>query len=468
MNYTIKLRQRETMDDEENGIAFALRKMTEGKRQFVSPPTLTEMGVTKEKLRLIDEFAWENAYGATAAYISALIDPKIVNPSIRVIIVGDLWGNVIAVGSGDFRSVRPSFQSTSKHFSYIDGIMRGDLHEEIAGVRQTNNPFNKDSMQDPANEIDRPDNPVNNAGAISAGRLIGKNFDSFLAFMRKLTGNPDLRMDQRIFQSELDTAFNNMAIGYRLAATGRLLSHEEVRDAVTNYVRACSIVATPMEILRANLVIAAGGMDLPTRLKEYRKGQQFFNEKYCLFDPNAAIGAENALNVAGLYENQGIMNLMVSGARATTMKSGVSGLEVAIQPGAGVAVTYQVWLDSAGNSTYGNVAHILLNELMAGPCAVPIRLTPHELARRLKLQEKMDAPTTVTKVLALMEKGHPADMYHLKPWMIDQDLARIQERMKLLDRLKSQQGKVVDRSARFGQVHTESVKSRTPHTKARR
>ena len=444
-----------TKHNQNTKLGAAIRKLQEGKPQFIQPPTLSDIGVTQKKLDLIDRFAWGRAYGATAAYISALIDPTTINPRVRVTLVGDLWGNILSAGNGDFGSVKVSFQSTIKHLMYLYAIKRGEKPEEISGVAQTNRAFNNDRILDPETQVDRPDNAVNNAGAISSGRAIGDNFDGFLAFMRTLTGNPKLNFDPTIFQSEFDTGFNNMAITYRLAATGRLLSHKAVRQAYMNYIRACSIVATPLEMLKANLVLAAGGMDLDRRLKDYKKGQRFYDAAYSLIPSDGVVRSENALNVAGLYLFQPIMNLLVSGARATTMKSGVSGVEVALQPGVGAAITYHVWLDSAGNSTYGNVAHILLNEVMAGPCPVPVRLSPSELERALRIQEDSDTPNTVRNVLALAKAGHPRNMYRLKPRMITKIRDEHQRQLEILRTVGARDGETLEPTTRFRRGPTQ-------------
>ncbi len=427
-----------------------IRKLQRGKPQITEPATLSDTGVTKGKIELIDRFAWSHAYGATAAYIPALIDPKTINPVIRVTLVGDLWGNIISAGNGAFGSVKVSFQSTIKHLMYLYALKMGEKPEEISGVAQTNRQFNDDRVLDPAaKEVDRPDNAVNNAGAISSGRAIGKNFPGFLEFMRTITGNPKLAVDETIFKSEFETGFNNMAISYRLAAKGRFLSHEEVRQGYANYIRACSIVATPREILNANLVVAAGGMDLDRRLNDYKSGQQFYDPRYCIVPSDAVVRADNALNVAGLYLYQAIMNLLVSGARATTMKSGVSGVQVAIQPGLGAAVTYHVWLDAAGNSTYGNVSQVLLNEVMAGPSPVPVRLSPAELERALAIQETKDTPGTVANVLALVKAGHPPNMYHLKPNMVETMRKQHRAELRLLRKCVGAEGETIKPPSKF-------------------
>ncbi|MDO8553476.1 MAG: glutaminase [Candidatus Micrarchaeota archaeon] len=449
------------MTQTKSDLGNTIRKLQRGKPQITEPATLRDTGVTQGKIKLIDRFAWEHAYGATAAYILALIDPRTINPAIRVTLVGDLWGNVISAGNGSFDSVKVSFQSTIKHITLLYALKLGELPEEISGVAQTNKAFNDDRVLDPAaTDVERPDNAVNNAGAISSGRVIGKNFDRFLDFIRTLTGNPKLAVDETIFKSEFDSGFNNFAISYRLAAKGRLLSHEEVLDAYTNYIRACSIVATPKEILKANLVLAAGGMDLDRRLNDYKSGQQFYDSRYCIVPSDGVVRADNALNVAGLYLYQGIMNLLVSGARATTMKSGVSGVQVAIQPGLGAALTYHVWLDAAGNSTYGNVAHILLNEVMAGPSPVPVRLSSVELERALAIQEAKDTPGTVAKVLELVRKGHPSNMYHLKPHMIQAMVDKHLQELKLLRSIGTKDGELngVRQICPKGQSDREIVK----------
>ncbi len=83
-----------------------IEELQRGKTQLTDPYVLGDIGVTQGKIDLIDKFASAHAYGATAAYIPALIDPKTINPGIRVTLVGDLLGDVISAGSGNFDSVK--------------------------------------------------------------------------------------------------------------------------------------------------------------------------------------------------------------------------------------------------------------------------------------------------------------------------------------------------------------------------
>src|SRR3989338_8038126 len=118
-----------------------------------------------------------------------------------------------------------------------------------------------------------------------------------------------------------------------------------------NYTKACSLGLTVEDVLNASLVLASGGTHNKKRLAKI----------------NNVVRVMSAMNTYGLYEQSGIISLMVSGVRANTSKSGVSGLIININPGVGAFVTYNPLLNFEGNSVYGVYAMIPLNNLLALP-----------------------------------------------------------------------------------------------------
>lgn len=79
----------------------------------------------------------------------------------------------------------------------------------------------------------RPLNPFINAGAIMAismlkGDTPKDKFENFLMFMKRATGNDNLRVNDRVFQSERLTGDRNRALAYFMKSTRTLDANVEV------------------------------------------------------------------------------------------------------------------------------------------------------------------------------------------------------------------------------------------------
>lgn len=329
------------------------------------PPLLEAMGIDQELVEKVLKWADSmNSYGRTATYIPEL---ESVNPVKTAIAIGDLHGNIIKAGTGVGTKV--SIQSVVKPFLYIFALRSGLPAAEISAIEATSLNFNADRVLQPDSQITRPGHPLNNAGAISSAGAI-KDFSHFLAFMRELTGNPDLSANEKVFNSEMGTNSNNRAISYRLVASGRFVSHAKAEKALENYTRACAIELTPEEATRASLLLANGGI---------KDGKQ-------IVDRNRIVRAINAMNSYGLYQHTAEISLMAAGVRALSSKSGVGGLIINIDPGRGAFCTYGPKLDNAGNSVFGKYALIPLNIILAAPNAM--RLNSDEIIAALNEEEK--------------------------------------------------------------------------------
>ena len=339
-------------------------KLEEGKSSARSTAlTLQELGITEEKIKLINAWAREYARGGeVASYIPEL---KNVNPDLSAIAIGDMLGGEIVVGNGaDYRA---SIQSVIKPFLYLYALQKGMPPEEIAGVEPNALPFNEDRILQPGLHLKRPDHPLNNAGAISAAGAI-KQFCDFLEFMRLLARNPQLDVLEAVFDSEMKTNETNRAIAYRLVASGRFKERAEGEQALEFYTKACALGTTVRDIMRAGLVVASGGL-------------QSSEDRIVHSDHTVRVMA--AMNSYGMYEQSAFFSLIASGSRANTVKSGVGGIILNIDPKRGAFVTFGPSLNTAGNSVYGIYAMIPLNHLLSAPGA--LCLSVKETERLLNL-----------------------------------------------------------------------------------
>ena len=338
-----------------------LKTILKRSRKTISSPTLASMGIKKKVIEEIEAWAKRMAtYGDLASYIPELTK---ADPTKTAISIGDLRGNIISVGGG--KIIRPSVQSVIKPFLYIYALSRGVPAEDISGIEATASAFNTDRILQPELHERRAGHPLNNAGAISSAGAID-TFEDFLGFMKTLTGNAKLSVLKDVFDSEMKTNNNNRAIAYRLVAAGRFKKQRQGEEALEHYTRACSIGMNTEDALQACLVIASGG----------KKGtKKLFNEDY-------AVRAINAMNSYGLYEYTAEISLLAAGTRALSCKSGVGGLIINIDPGRGAFCTYGPLLDAAGNSVFGKLALIPLNNMLAAPNAM--RLSTEEIIRSIE------------------------------------------------------------------------------------
>lgn len=318
------------------------------------------MGITQNILEAVYEWANNMAlYGELASYIPELAK---VDPNKTAIVIGDLNRNIISAGNG--ADVKVSIQSVIKPFLYIYALEKGLSANQISFIEATALKFNTDAVMQPDQRKNLPGHPLNNAGAISSAGSIA-DFEDFLNFMRLLTSNPELKVLDNVFESEMKTNGNNRAIAQRLSETGRFPNQKSSDKALEYYTKACAIGVTAYDITNACLVLANGGR---------RGDQQIIKE-------DNIVRAINAMNTYGLYEHTGEISLLAAGARALSCKSGVGGLIINVDPGRGAFCTYGPKLDAAGNSVFGKYALIPLNNLLAAPNGM--RLSSEEIIRSL-------------------------------------------------------------------------------------
>jgi len=374
--------------------------LREGRNHKINSPTLDELMITEAKIQAIDTWAKEKIYGTKAAYIPELASEKIDGEK-TAIAISDLHGNEIKVGDG--HNVIGSVQSVIKPFLYLYALSKGVSADYISGIEANALPFNADRISQTELQLRNAEHPLNNAGAISSAGIIAQfgDFNNFLDFMKQLTRNSDLAVLEDVFQSEMASNGNNRAFAYKLLACGRFKTNDEADKALENYTRACSIGVKTKDLLYASLVLAAGGIDITTNNR--------------LVSENAVVRVMNAMNSFGMYEETGKVALLVAGARANTCKSGVGGYIINVNPDVGAFVTYNPYLNTAGNSVYGLNAMIPLNELLAAPGTA--RLSIEEMEETRQKFEKADAPKTYAKIIDLIEAGFPESTYRTRAEM---------------------------------------------------
>ena len=187
----------------------------------------------------------------------------------------------------------------------------------LVGVEATGKPFDAFNYSDQALSGDHI-NPMINTGAIALCTLIKgdtyqEKFDRLLELTRKISGNPDLEVDEQVYLSEKMTGSKNRALAYMLKAYGML--NDDVEDVLDCYFRACSIKATVVDLAKIAFAFANGGVAAET-------GEQLFEKEYARY-------VNAVLMTCGMYDGSGEFALTVG----VPEKSGVGCGFMAVVPG---------------------------------------------------------------------------------------------------------------------------------------
>ncbi|WP_300380774.1 glutaminase A [Clostridium sp.] len=293
---------------------------------------------------LLDELVEKNKIygkeGKLASYIPALLEANIEDLGI---VLYDLKG--IEYHSGIFEK-KFTIQSISKVITLILALRdngKDDVFKKV-NVEPTGMGFNS-IVNLEAKKTNRPYNPMINAGAIVTTSLIkGNNIEdrlnSILGFIRKLTNNDTIKVNERVYLSEKETGDRNRSLAYFMKSTGILEGN--VDEILELYFKQCSIEVTAMDLARIASVIANNGV-IP-----------WSNEK--VISGEICRVVKTIMVTCGMYDASGefAVNVGIPG------KSGVGGGILAVVPkrfGIGI---YGPSLNKKGNSIAGTK---LINEL---------------------------------------------------------------------------------------------------------
>lgn len=197
--------------------------------------------------------------GKVADYIPALaeVDPKQFAMSLTL-----FDGTQYSVGDADTLF---SIQSISKVFSFTLALKyySTDLYKRI-GHEPSGNPFN--SLVQLEYEHGKPRNPFINAGAINVtDSLISHygdaayTFDQILGFIRSIADEPSISPSERVYTSEMEHGFRNMALANLMKSFHNL--DNDVEAVVRTYFKHCAIEMNTKMLSRAMLYLANHGVD---------------------------------------------------------------------------------------------------------------------------------------------------------------------------------------------------------------
>jgi len=270
--------------------------------------------------------------GNVATYIPELgkMDKNILGISIT-----DFQGNIYNAGCTD---VKFTLQSISKPIVLLLALLENG--EEVfnkVGMEPTGDPFNS-MIRLETFDTGKPLNPMINAGAITVASMIkGPNLmekvNKVLNLIRLLANNDDIKINDKVFQSELRTGHRNRAIAYFLKDNG--IIEGNVDDALALYFKQCSVEVTTQDLANIAMVLANDGIEFKTNRR--------------LIPSHYANLVKSLMLTCGLYDHSGEFASIVG----FPAKSGVSGGILGVAPRKlGIGVIGPA-LDIKGNSIAG-------------------------------------------------------------------------------------------------------------------
>lgn len=283
--------------------------------------------------KLIDQNRHVTQEGKVATYIPALGK---ADPWDLGICIADMEGNIYK--SGNYKK-KFTIQSISKSISLMLALMDNgeELVFEKVGMEPTGDAFNSIIKLETIMPS-RPLNPFINAGAIVISSLIkGENkdekFQRLLSFIRKISGNDKLNINEEIYLSEKDSGDKNRAIAYFMRDAG--IIEGDIEDILDVYFKQCSIEVDCIDIAKIGLFLANRGV-IPTTEER-------------VTSERIARAVKTFMVTCGMYNGSGEFAIKVG----IPAKSGVGGGIMSSIPHRMGIGTYGPALDDKGNSIGG-------------------------------------------------------------------------------------------------------------------
>ncbi|SEB16402.1 L-glutaminase [Thalassobacillus cyri] len=189
-------------------------------------------------------------------------------------------------------------------------------------------------------ENHKPYNPMLNSGAIAVASLIkGLNVDErfgrVLTFLRTITNNDKIVLDEDVYRSEVKNGSRNRSLAYFLESLG-ILPYQELDAALDLYFRVNSLKVTSRDLAEIGCFLAKQGM---------KDGQR-------LIDPKHVRTTLAIMITSGMYNESGSYAVDVG----FPVKSGVSGGITGVVTGElGIGIVGPA-INKKGNSIAGGKA----------------------------------------------------------------------------------------------------------------
>lgn len=276
--------------------------------------------------------------GKVATYIPELGK---VNPNLFGIAIVDIENDYKEFIAGDYEK-KFAIESISKVISLALAIMDNGYEFVFSkiDIEPTHFAFNSILNMEIRNSK-KPTNPFINAGAITVTSLIKGNsakekINRLVDFIKKLTNNNDIYVNEELYLSEKKTGDQNRSLAYYMKAHDMILG--DVDEILEIYFKQCSIEVTAMDLARIAAIFANKGI-APWN------GEIIIPLEICTT-------IKGLMTTCGLYDESGSFAVNVG----IPSKSGVGGGILGTVPNkVGIGI-FSPALDEAGNSFAGKMA----------------------------------------------------------------------------------------------------------------
>lgn len=229
-----------------------------------------------------------------------------------------------------------SIQSISKTYTFALAYkIYGEKLWERVGLEPSGSTFNSLVLLE--NEKGIPRNPFINAGALVVCDMLIEAFDDPLAatldFIHDISGNPNIEVNERVRDSELDYGNVNYALSYFMKSFGNIKT--DVAQLMKFYCAQCAIEMTCVDMARSFRLFGQNGRNPWTNYRVLSPAQ------------NKKINA--VMMTCGLYNGVGDFAYRVG----IPAKSGVGGGIVGVVPNEMSIAVWSPELDQNGNSLVG-------------------------------------------------------------------------------------------------------------------
>lgn len=272
--------------------------------------------------------------GAVASYIPELAGIDLARFGIAIVTAE---GQVIAGGDANTGF---SIQSISKVFALTLALGKvGDQLWERVGREPSGNAFN--SIVQLEQEQGIPRNPFINAGAIVVSDInLGGHqpkvaIGEMLRFIRYLTEDEGIAIDERVAASETATGFRNIALANYMRVFGNIVHPVDL--VIGNYIHQCAIEMSCRQLALAGRYLMLDG--------RHPGGGR-------VVSPARARRINALMLTCGHYDASGDFAFRVG----IPGKSGVGGGILAIVPGRASIAVWSPGLNENGNSLLGTLA----------------------------------------------------------------------------------------------------------------
>ena len=290
---------------------------------------MKDLAALKDYILQVYERHRTNHEGQVATYIPELGK---ANPDHFGISVVTAQGQEFSVGDSQQEF---TIQSICKPLAFLMALEQHGRETTIkhVGMEPSGEAFNSINLD----RLNRPFNPMVNAGAISVAALIKgaspeAGVDAFLKRLSLAAGR-DLRIDQAVCASEAATGFRNRAIAYLLRNFDMI--DDQVDHTLHQYFSQCSVLVNSRDLAMIGATLANIGDNPGTHAE--------------VFDMNYIKDALSVMLTCGMYDYSGEWAYNVG----LPAKSGVAGGILAVVNRQLSIAVYSPRLDDRGNSVRG-------------------------------------------------------------------------------------------------------------------